>query len=332
MILADLIYRAESGKHGYNAVNRGSVHSGGYHPLDTMTLGEVMQRQALPIGHPERFFAVGAPQIIPTTMKGAIEDLKIPPDTPFTQELQDHIFAWHLLRRKRRAVQLYIEGKSSDSRKAQQALALEWASIATPDTGKSAYDGNGGNSASVKADDALAALNEARMRFSNAQTSGMDYETSWELAVFGERKREPWNESGYEVVDDSPVYLPAPPAKATIPTASRAVEPAPSYQQDPDFIAWKREVARKREEDAYRETNNKPLINSFVTKSVITGLITYFATKYGLAITPDTADAAYQFAAPWLDKIPDIIVTLMGAGAVYGRKKATTFITGILRN
>ncbi|MEB4590092.1 hypothetical protein VSS37_03785 [Candidatus Thiothrix sp. Deng01] len=282
-----------------------------------MTLRDVMGRQALPIGNPDRFFAVGGYQIVPKTMVGAVDDLKPPLDAAFSQELQDFLFAWHLLRRKRRDVQLYIEGKSGDRKKAQIAMALEWASLAHPDTGKSAYDGKAGNSASMAADDVGRALDEARARFGNAQSSGLDYETSWELAVFGEKKREPWNESAGseqagEFADGAPVYV-----AAAVATPIRQPE-ADTVLQDPDFLAWKAEREQARMAKAYKAANAKPLASSMVTKVVVGGIASWLAVKYGVEISPEYRDIA-----------ENIIVGAIGAGAIYGRQRATTFISGI---
>lgn len=312
--LAELIRQAETGRtdeEGYNALNRGSVHSATAVDFSELTVAQVMAAQALPVTDPNRYFAVGGYQAIPDTLKEAVQGLKIPTNTPFTPALQDHIFAWYLTRDKRPQIRRYIDGSSDDIAAAQLALAREWASVADPRTGKSVYDGKGGNSASVPPAKARAVLEQAREKFHTARSAGNDYEVSWEIALFGEPKAEPW------LMPDQPSKPRTPP----VPVAAEPIEEPPTMDisQDPDFLAWKQEREQARLAEAYRKANTKPLLSSLVTKFVLAGIGSWLTVKYGIDIPPEFQDAA-----------ENVIVAFMGAGAVYGRQRATTFINGIL--
>ena len=85
-----------------------------------------------------------------------------------------------------------------------------------------------------------------------------------------------------------------------------------------EFIAAKRAKERAAE---YRETNSKPLWQSTVTKYVLGGITSYLAIKFGITIPPEYQDIA-----------EGVIVAIMGAGAVYGRAKATSIISGVFKN
>lgn len=148
------------GEGGYNSVNLG--RAGGYKaarmPLETMTVRQVMEAQAA-----GAFNAAGAYQITRPTMKEAVKGLGIDPDkTKFDMRTQDRIFQDYLLKMKRPAIAAYISGQSNDLHAALKSAALEWASFADPDTGKSAYDGVANNKASIPAVDVAKALMQAR--------------------------------------------------------------------------------------------------------------------------------------------------------------------------
>lgn len=92
--LADLIQRGESGRNNYNAYNRGTYIAadgrehirGSTGPIEfsSMTVGDVMDAQALPRGDQERLFAVGRYQVIPSTMKDAVNKLGLERSQEFT--------------------------------------------------------------------------------------------------------------------------------------------------------------------------------------------------------------------------------------------------------
>lgn len=109
--LADLIQRGESGSKSYDNYNRGTYLDGNGRErirgadsaidFSAMTVGEVMDLQALPRGDANRLFAVGRYQVIPATMSGAVAALGIRRDEPFTDALQDRIFSDYLITDKR---------------------------------------------------------------------------------------------------------------------------------------------------------------------------------------------------------------------------------------
>ncbi|MGX2086039.1 XVIPCD domain-containing protein [Xanthomonas axonopodis pv. maculifoliigardeniae] len=189
--LADLIQRGESGRGNYNSYNRGTYIGsdgrehirGSTGPIDfsSMTVGDVMDAQALPRGDQERLFAVGRYQVIPFTMKDAVNKLDLERSEAFTPEIQDQVFSDYLITHKRSAVRNYITDASGSSLNgAQTALAQEWASIADPDTGKSYYDKPGGsNHASITNAETENALNAMRQSYRQAIESGVAPEQAW---------------------------------------------------------------------------------------------------------------------------------------------------------
>lgn len=163
--LGDLIGRHEG---GYNSFNRGRAGDSKGQSMDfsNMTIGEVMRRQALGRGDPNRLFAVGKYQVIPETLKDAVSQLGISSGEKLTPELQDKIFNEYLLKSKRREVANYISGKSDNLEAAALALSKEWASVAAPGTGRSYYDKIGNNNASIS-------TNEIRMELIKARSISM---------------------------------------------------------------------------------------------------------------------------------------------------------------
>jgi peptidoglycan hydrolase-like protein with peptidoglycan-binding domain len=172
--LSNLIGRGEG---GYNSYNRG--HAGDSGPsidFSKLTVGDVLQRQALPSNNPESLFAVGKFQVIPVTMREAVQDLHLDPKAHFTPALQEKIFADFLIDGKRPEVKAYITGAGGEAAlgKAELALAREFASVADPRTGKGYYDGDSaGNHASITAAQTRAALDEMRQRYQSNVQGGM---------------------------------------------------------------------------------------------------------------------------------------------------------------
>ena len=174
-----------SGEGDYGSFNRGNAGDSAGEKIDfsQVTVGEVMRRQALPKGHPERIFTVGKYQAIPSTLAEAVNTLGIDPNERLTPDLQERIFSDYLLRDKRPAIRDYIEGKHDNLTSAQVAGAQEWASIADPHTGKSYYGGVGNNAASITAEQFGGALQQARTAYQNAINAGVDKTTAWRNAV-----------------------------------------------------------------------------------------------------------------------------------------------------
>lgn len=176
-----------SGEGSYGSYNKGRAgDSRDEIDFAKMTVRELMRRQSLPRGDANRIFAWGKFQIIPETMRGAVLHLQIQPDTLATPDLQELIFYQYLLRVKRPKIYQYITGQCNTISTALLALSQEWASIASPQTGKSYYDGDsGGNSASISVDTIKKALEMARKRYMSAIYRGADHETAWGQAVYG---------------------------------------------------------------------------------------------------------------------------------------------------
>ena len=145
------------GEGGYNSVNLGK--KGGYKSstanLENMSISEVMTAQSS-----GDFRAAGKYQMMPGTLKEAVTTLGINPNQKFDKSTQDMIFQKYLVGSKRPEIEDYLSGKSDNLTAAAIALAAEFASVADPRTGKSAYPEN--NTASISADTAMRSLAQAR--------------------------------------------------------------------------------------------------------------------------------------------------------------------------
>jgi hypothetical protein len=175
--VGSLISRGEG---GYGSYNRGMAGDAGGRKIDfsQMTVGELMRRQALPRGDPNRIFAFGKYQVIPATMLGAAKALGLRPDQKVTPALQEQIFRDYLISQKQPAVRAYITGSGSLTA-AQSALAGEFASIADPSTGRSRYGHVGGNRASISAAQAASALQSEREKYQANLRAGMSPTEAW---------------------------------------------------------------------------------------------------------------------------------------------------------
>lgn len=148
---------------GYGAANNGTSRlakkfsvSGTYYsdnynkPLTEMTVNEILNAQNGTTGKtdaelleldPEtraaqrnrEFFAVGAYQIIPITMKKALQEGAISGDEVFSPELQDRIALQFLAGSDKPKLRAYIRGEEGASLDdAAMALAEQWASFPVP--------------------------------------------------------------------------------------------------------------------------------------------------------------------------------------------------------
>ena len=180
--IGDLI---ASGEGDYQSFNRGVAGDSVGEKIDfsQMTVAEVMQRQSLPQGNPNRIFTVGKYQAIPETFAEAVQKLGIPADTKVTPALQEYIFSEYLLKDKRPDIRDYITGKTDNLKAAQKAGALEWASVADPDTGLSAYGNVGNNKASIAADTFGRSLESVRKAYADAIAQGASPDEAWSLSV-----------------------------------------------------------------------------------------------------------------------------------------------------
>lgn len=181
--LGRLIGRGEG---GYNSYNRGVAGDarGAQIDFSQMTVGEIMRRQDLPAGDPNRLFAVGKYQFTPNTLEEAVNQNGIDRNARFTPQLQEKLFADYLIDEKRPAVRAYVTGEATGPQaleRAQHALALEFASVGTPrNGGRGAYDGDSaGNQASITTRETATALNNMRDQYQRNVQSGMQPEQAY---------------------------------------------------------------------------------------------------------------------------------------------------------
>jgi peptidoglycan hydrolase-like protein with peptidoglycan-binding domain len=182
--LGDLISRGEG---GYNSYNRGTQHghivpANQHFDFSQMTLDELARRQGLPISDPDKVFAVGKYQIIPPTMRGAVEKLHLDTNERYTPEIQERIFADYLIRDKRPDIYSYIIGQTSASlHGAQKAASQEWASIDDPDTLGKPYGeyAKHGNHSSIRAAHVANALNQMREQYQKDINQGLSPAEAW---------------------------------------------------------------------------------------------------------------------------------------------------------
>lgn len=150
--LGKLIATAESGAAGYNAFNRGTsggkITGSGSMNLVSMPIKDIMAKQALPPGSPDRLFAVGKYQCIPITLREACTSLNLDPNCTFNETIQDRICQEYLVGKKRPALVAYYNNPNKMNEallvKAGKALAAEFASIEDPEYPGYPYGGPNG--------------------------------------------------------------------------------------------------------------------------------------------------------------------------------------------
>lgn len=174
--LGELIARGEG---NYNSFNRGSTGSSGSADFAQVTIASIMHQQALPQGDPQRLFAVGKYQLIPSTMASAVASLGLNPQSTLTHSIQEQLFREYLIAIKRPAVKSFITNDGASLSQAQMSLALEFASVARPDTGLSNYGGVGGNKASITAAETASRLQQEQTHFQQMTAGGMTTTEAW---------------------------------------------------------------------------------------------------------------------------------------------------------
>ncbi|MGH1339351.1 MAG: peptidoglycan-binding protein [Aureispira sp.] len=193
--VSSIIQGGESGAAGYNAYNRGTqgnsiVGPNGHRELTAMTLATIMTNQSRAKNHADYLFAVGKYQLIPTTLKEGVTRLNLDTSLNFDENTQELLFSGYLMDKKRPQISAYIKGQPGGTAyKAGLAGAQEWASIAVPaghaKAGRSYYDGVGGNSAHITAEDFLGALDEAKADYQKYLGQGMSDADAYKAAVSG---------------------------------------------------------------------------------------------------------------------------------------------------
>jgi hypothetical protein len=215
--VSSIIQGGESGAAGYNAYNRGTVGNtmiGADKPLKLveMPLAEIRRMQELPGGHEDKLFAVGKYQMIPDTLEDGIKKLDLDTSRLYDAATQEYLFSDYLMKKKRPAIHEYVTGGGS-KQSAGLAGAQEWASIACPPgtigargydvSGRSYYDGIGGNGAHISHEDFIAALDEARVEYQKYLGQGMSSDEAYRAAVSGIEKDANSGGSGDETGDDT---------------------------------------------------------------------------------------------------------------------------------
>jgi len=176
--LGQLISKGEGGYGSFNRGIAGDSH-GRQINFSQMSIGDIMTLQRLPPGNSRRLFAVGKYQVIPKTMRGAVAALGIAASEMYGPPLQEKVFRNYLVAAKRPAVKRFITNQGGDLHNAQLALALEFASVADPNTGRSHYGGSGGNRASITVAQTAAALQAEKAKYQQNLAGGMAPDQAW---------------------------------------------------------------------------------------------------------------------------------------------------------
>jgi hypothetical protein len=111
-------------------------------------------------------------------MKAAVAKLGLASQSALTHAVQETLFRKYLVAVKRPLIKAFITGTGGSLASAQISLALEFASVARPDTGRSNYEGTAGNHASAV--ETANRLQQERDTWTNLTTQGgMSAETAW---------------------------------------------------------------------------------------------------------------------------------------------------------
>ena len=172
------------GEGNYNSVNLGKKY--GYksstRDLESMSVGQVLSAQ-----QKKEFNAAGKYQVLPSTLQGAIDAGIVSIAEKFNADVQERIVQQYLLTAKkgRGNVENYITGKSDNLTAANLDLSKEFASVASPFTGKSYHGGVANNKARISVDDAQNALKASRELYAQAIASGKSAQDAWKAAFNG---------------------------------------------------------------------------------------------------------------------------------------------------
>lgn len=172
------------GEGNYNSVNLGQKYDykSSTRNLTGMSVGDVLIAQTK-----KEFNAAGKYQVLPATLKGAIDSGIVSVSEKFNEQVQERIVQNYLLtaKKNRKSVEDFIKGKSNDVVSANLDLSKEFASIANPATGKSHYAGVENNKALISAKEAQNALKASRSLYATAIATGKSAEEAWKAAFNG---------------------------------------------------------------------------------------------------------------------------------------------------
>lgn len=106
------------------------------------------------------------------------------------------------------------------------------------------------------------------------------------------------------------------PAAPQAPAEAGVQAPPKTDTADPDYAAYLAQKSQQEREAA----NSKPLWQSLVARYVVAGVAGWVAIKFRIDIPPEYRD--------WAE---GAVIAIMGAGSLYGRARATTYIRGVFR-
>ena len=116
--------------------------------LTKTPIKDIMAAQALSPNSPDRLFAVGKYQCIPTTLREACTSLNIDVETTFNERVQDLICQEYLIARKRPKLLAYYRNPNQNNdqllKEAGRSLASEFSSLEDPDYPGYPYGGEYG--------------------------------------------------------------------------------------------------------------------------------------------------------------------------------------------
>jgi hypothetical protein len=141
----DTYTKSTNGPQGTSSVATGS----GNVKLSKMTIKDIMEKQSLPAGSPDKLSSVGKYQIDPVTLKNAIQALNIDVNQTFSESTQDLICQEYIVARKRPKLFAYFKTGSKTDEKllkdAGEALAAEFPTYEDPYNPGFPYGGENGN-------------------------------------------------------------------------------------------------------------------------------------------------------------------------------------------
>lgn len=172
-IYGELLDMIASGEGSWDSINRRSandtkLYADSYkqaldgRKLTELTIAEVLAKQAS-----KQIFATGRYQMIPVTLKVAVESTGIDVNRKYDELAQNELAINYLLLKKRTKLAEYLMGRSNDLNEAQKAIAYEWASLPGPD-GHGMYDGDKANN---KANGGMQRVAELRRVLSSARNA-----------------------------------------------------------------------------------------------------------------------------------------------------------------
>ena len=141
----DTYTKSTNGPQGTSSVATGS----GNLKLSKMTIKDIMEKQSLPAGSPDKLYSVGKYQIDPVTLKNAVQALNIDVNQTFSESTQDLICQEYVVARKRPKLVAYFKTGSKTDEKllkdAGEALAAEFPTYEDPYNPGFPYGGEKGN-------------------------------------------------------------------------------------------------------------------------------------------------------------------------------------------